>query len=314
MRVRVHWGRSELSFVWILFLSLVLSACAGSTPSPSGQPDSPQLREPIEQIPVDLDLVARIDLGRMRSALPPGAVDRLVSLVTAEQTAPSDLLVLALARTDTLWLGVRPSFSPNTWDNVLVLEGDFSSIDSATLNKAFRPPRDLGAGFFSRDSWEKGPRTSPARLYTYLEKRWIVASAAEVQALQRVIEGNRYERRFEPPARGIVSVNARLERITEELQETAPKAARFLDKGRDLEATLDLEGRGVKVSARMRFSKVDDAELAARAMDLFARLALGPATVGQMDLSVEHVEQDVSIELRLPPEILARLFGALPEN
>ncbi len=65
----------------------MLCACAGSGPSPSGQPDSPQLREPIEQIPVDLDLVARIDLGRMRSALPPGAVDRLVGLVTAEQAA-----------------------------------------------------------------------------------------------------------------------------------------------------------------------------------------------------------------------------------
>ncbi len=89
---------------------------------------------------------------------------------------------------------------------------------------------------------------------------------------------------------------------------TAPKAARFLEKGRDLEATLDLEGRGVKISARMRFSAVEDAELAARAMDLFARLALGPATVGQLELSVEHVEQDVSIEVSLPPEILARLF------
>lgn len=302
-------------FRWMFILPLcLLFACAGSGASPAGLPRTPQLREPIEQIPADLDLVARIDLGRIRSALPPGVMDRLVTIVTVEPAAPSDVLVLALAKTDTLWIGIRPSFSPQTWDNVLVLEGDFSSIDTVTLGKAFRPPRDLGAGFFVRDAWKSGPRTSPARLYTYLEKRWIVASAAEVQALERVIEGNRYERHFEPPARGVLSISARLDRISQELQETAPKAARFLEKGRDFEATLDLEGRGVKISARMHFEESDDAELAARAMNLFARLALGAATLGQVDLQVEQVERDVSIELELPPEVLASLFGAGTEN
>jgi hypothetical protein len=301
--------------LWLFATTLfLLGACSNSGAVATGPGDAPQLRQPIEQIPVDLDLVARIDLGRMRSALPPGTVDRLVTLVTADHAAPSDILVLALAKTDTLWLGIRPSFSPQTWDNVMVLEGDFSSIDSATLGKAFRPPRDLGGGFFSRNVWEPGSRTSPARLYTYLEKRWIVASSAEVQALERVIEGHHYERSFEPPARGVLSVNARLERIAQELKEASPKAARFLEKARALEASIDLDGRGVKISARMHFLSVEQAELAARAIDLFARLAIGAATLGHLDLDVEQIEQDVSIEMSVPQELLAQYLGDSAEN
>lgn len=297
------------SLVGFLLLGGAFACSSGPGQEVGRAPEAAPVKRPaLEQIPVDLDFVARLDLGRLRGALPPGAVDELSRLMTAQGEPSERLLTQALTRTETLWIGVRPSFTPAAWDNVLVLEGDFSSISDADLHAAFGPARDLGAGFFAREALNAPRRTSPARLYTYLEEQWLIASRAEVSALERVIEDHRYERRTKLSARGLFSFDMRLDRLAAELESEAPKAARFLEAAESLQANVELRGRDLGISARLRFIDEEQAQSAARALGVFTRLLLGQEQVEVLELRIEPAAQDVTIEFRVPPELVARVF------
>src|SRR5690606_34263799 len=123
-------------------------------------------------------------------------------------------------------IGWRPGPRPEHWDNVVVLRGDFSKVDEALLAQAFHPPRDRGGGWRTYDVREMGGRAAPARVYAHLEDLWVVASAAEIDAVDRVLDGRAFEDRLEAPEQGVVSLAARLPSVATRLRHRAPKAAR----------------------------------------------------------------------------------------
>lgn len=283
----------------IVFLSVFVGAC-----SPRVQPavPAPVNRPPIEQIPVDLDVVIRLDLRRFRATVDPIVADAIGRLLVSQAREPLDLVVAALARTDKLWLGLRPDADPRRWDNVLVLEGDFGDITTKQLSEVFGPPRDLGGGFRAYDAHDVPSRTAPARLYTYLEERWIIASEAEVDALERVIERHRAERTLEPPERGILSMAARLGRVSESFEERSPKAAKLAAKAVSMTATVDASADSWDAEARIEFESEEDASLAGAGL----RVLLFVVKVPEATIGVEVAEKTLIVDAEVNPRLVHR--------
>src|SRR5690606_33946659 len=99
----------------VIALSLSLLACGGGGPQRAGgrAPDAegaaaarltPRV-EPADLLPADLDLVVRVDVGRMRSGLGRAAADELAQRALDE--LHDETLKSALLRADVVWLGLR---------------------------------------------------------------------------------------------------------------------------------------------------------------------------------------------------------------
>ena len=123
-----------------------LSAC-GEKPRPQ-PPAAPSVTAPSDLIPPDLDLVARLDFGRIRATLGDAVVTTLSQQLLSRSGAARDaeqLVVTSLLSADEIYLGYRPSPQLLPLDLVLSLKGHFDQPLHAP--PGFRGPRDLGGDF-----------------------------------------------------------------------------------------------------------------------------------------------------------------------
>ncbi len=293
-------------------LALLLSGVPGCAEPRAVEPPPapPADPSPIEAVPGDLDVVVRLDLKRMRSALPEEAGRSLTerALGGGEPSSATEVIRQALELADQVWVGFRPGMSAAETDNVLVLRGDFSTISTERLTRGFGVVRDLGGGWHVREAREVPSRAAPARLYNRLDRFWVVASQAEVDAVERVIEAGVRERLVEPPEVGVISVAARLEAIVPTLRKRAPKAARFLSRAEYLTASADLTSAGLDSRLSMRFLSPHDAERGAASLRVFLQL-LALKGVGKWlgETEVTPVGRTVSFRAKVPPEMLTAL-------
>lgn len=295
-----------------LFLVLGCAGCAGAAdgeqPARSAPHAAPSVAAPALAIPSDLDVVVRLDLDPIRAALPRG-VDSPWARAALGMTGHSSSAVVrsALLGARQVWIGWRPGPRPEHWDNVVVLRGDFSKVDEALLAQAFHPPRDRGGGWRTYDVREMGGRAAPARVYAHLEDLWVVASAAEIDAVDRVLDGRAFEDRLEAPEQGVVSLAARLPSVATRLRHRAPKAARFLSKARTARASADLTSAGLEVSAEMEFEGVEAAERAAAALRLLllALAVQGPSWIEGVRIST--TEATLALKAQIPHRALEAL-------
>lgn len=264
---------------------------------------APLTLPPPQHIPIDLDVVVRLDIERIRRNLDTDIAEALARLLVSPASAPGELLLLAITHSEKIWLGFRPDLDPRCWDNVVILEGDFSTISTDSISNVWGPSRDLGGGYKVYDIFSPQGRTKPARLYTLHEERWLIASEAEVDALERSVELGRSERQEQPPARGLVSVTARLGRLTEIGGNRA--ALRAFEKARSFEAWFDVSDRRIILSARVKFAEEADATLAHRALSLLAALALPEDIEWNGETSGMHLSIDASAPLELLRGVLA---------
>jgi hypothetical protein len=270
---------------------------------------APVTRPPAQQIPVDLDVVVRVDLEKIRRRLDIRGAEALARLLIAPARELGALVLQAIACTDRLWMGLRPDLDPSRWDSVTILEGDFSSITTEEISLAWGPSLDLGGGYKRYDALANSGRAAPLRLYTLHEERWLLASETEVDALSRSLEEGRSERVDEPPERGIVSVTARLGRMKEFGGERT--FTRAFERAESLFAWFDLADSRVKASARVRFLDEESAGLAERALSIFARIALSE----QFDWEISRAGREVVLEAAAPLYLLKeRLFAAASEK
>lgn len=263
---------------------------------------APVTRPPARQIPVDLDVVVRVDIERIRRNLDTQIAEALTRLLVSPAGDPGELLVLAITRSKQVWVGIRPDLDPRRWDNVVILQGEFASISTDSISAVWGPSRDLGGGYKVYDIPTPATRSAPARLYTLYEERWLIASEAEVDALERSLEMGRAEREEEPPARGLVSVTARLGRLAMiGGDRTVPRA---FEKARNLDASFDLSDDRIVASARVRFLEEQDAILAHRALSVMAALAI-PRDI---KWDAEKSGADLSIEASVPLVMLRAML------
>lgn len=262
-----------------------LSAC-GPKPRPA-PPPAPALRAASDLIPADLDVVVRLDWGRMKGVLGSLALTALSRQVLAHggAGAAADELVLgSLLAADQVYLGYRPSPLLLPLDRVLALQGRFEPI--AQTPAGFSGAVDLGGDL---RYWERRPgaqleRGEVARIYALGDRVRGFASVAELDAIERLLAGQGGERRLAPPEEGTLSLAARpwlLSRLS-----GRGSLRDMLDQARTLVMVVDLESDGGRFELELTLESAERAQsLAGAGQAVLQRLGgrLGPRATLRAD-------------------------------
>jgi hypothetical protein len=300
----------------IAVLLLALTAALGCGPErlpPPGAP-APSLTDPADAIPGDLDLAVRIDLAKMRSALGPELFESLRSraALSASGADPGSdrLLADALVAADTVWIALRPGLPPDLTDNVMILRGDFSRIDPQSYGSdpGWGTPTDLGGGWMLWERDKPKARALAARLYLRDKSLLVLVSTAEIDSVERSLEQRMDDPRVAPPAKGVISLEARAPALADQILERSPAAARLLERGRKLRVHADLGATGLAAELELELDSPEGASRTAEAAALFAK-ALGDeggaAEALVRGLRIEAVGDSVVARLKLSHRELA---------
>ena len=206
-------GRVRAAVVGGLF-AVLASSCGPERIPPPSTP-APSVYRPADAIPGDLDVAIRLDLKRLRSDLGPLALGALWKRLEGSDMSdpPAQRLMRDLFdRAETVWVAFRPGPSVELLDSVVVARGEFDDLDPRSYDGAspWGPPTDLGGDWrlFSRQRPEG--RAMPAALYAKGTKLLVLASYAEIDAVERAVELRARDPHVDPPERGLVAFEARL--------------------------------------------------------------------------------------------------------
>ncbi len=325
-------GRTLSRRTWVLGAACGLLACgARRGPVP---PRMPPRRVPADLIPGDLDVVVRVDLAAVRSALGAAMPTDLAAPVgAAGDPGVRTLVAAATAGATTGWLAFRPAPEPGVLDHVLVLRGRFSRLDprAGAGGQGWSPPRDLGDGWRRHDALRPVERTGPARVYLRDDSVVALVTPAEIDAVERTLErGIAPELRLAPllpPTHGTLAVRARSRSIAGWVDPFEPAAAGLLRAAQRLTVVLDLEAARLRGEADLRFGAgtapgsetVAAATATAEHLErLRQALASAPGAAGEVARGVTVAAEGPSVHLRLECDraVLAALLvelGALSD-
>jgi len=285
---------------------LALAGCGPRRLPPP--PRAPKPSAAAELIPADLDVVVRLDLGRMKSALGALTPERLSQDVLARTAGasgdePDALIVESLLAAELVYLGYRPNERMLPLDRVLALQGRFEPL---TRPRGFSGPVDLGGDV---RYWELPPgapkpaRSGSARLYAIGDRVRAFVSEAEIDAVERALEGLPGPRPLSAPEEGSLSLALR-PRLLARL--TRGTLSELLGEAKSLQVVIELESDGAKLVLTLIAA---DAEQAARlgeaGKDVLGR-ALGERA-GKASLTV--VADRLSLVVRASREELAGALG-----
>ncbi|KYF86582.1 hypothetical protein BE20_28675 [Sorangium cellulosum] len=300
-------------------IALALPACGGEAPRPEAQrariPDGPRIVrriEPADLLPADLDLVVRVDVARMRAGLGQAAADELARRALDE--APDEALESALRRADVVWLGLRLA-DLEAGDRVVVLEGRMAGLAPDPDRWAPSPvARDVhgvqgGVAVFDRRGDGVAARADTARIVALGDRAVALVSAAEVSSVARVLRDGPDERRGDPAAEGLVSLDLRARRFPASLARRFPSASALVAGVERVRAVASLADDGVRLDAEI--VGVDPAG-AGRARRFLEVLRDNVEDVRYAELmkalSIEQVERTVRLRWLIPaPLVLALL-------
>jgi hypothetical protein len=298
-------------------LAGALVAC-GPERIPAPATPAPRLKGPNDAMPADLDVVVRVDLGQIRRTLGAEALGALRTRVrpdgSSRDPAAERLLSDAMARADVVVVGLRPGTRPELTDNVIALTGDFDglSIERYDTTPPFDSDADLGAAFRVYERDKPLDRSLPARIYRDADRLLVFVSFAEIDSVERRIEGGASDVPLKPAARGVISVAARPAPIAVKIAGRSPMAAQLLGRSKVLRGHLELSSTGLSSEIELEFEFAEDARRAADAGALIGRLlAKKPGLMGQTAraLTVEAVETSVVVRLLLDGAELARFLA-----
>ncbi len=251
--------------------ALLALACGSRHIGPP--PDAPSAARPLDAMPGDLDVVVRLDLHRIRDTLGTTAMtaisEQAVHGLRGADQATDALLLSALAGTDTLWLGLRPTRSLEAADSVFIMSGSFPHFDPHTARSTprFGAPVELGGNLKRYDREHSSARSAPARIYVHGEDLVISLSEAEIDSVERSFEEQRGAPGLEPAEKGVLSLIARPRALPDVLFAGSDTLRRLAARAERLELNADLSGAGVDATLSLRFGDASSAEHVAQALN-----------------------------------------------
>jgi hypothetical protein len=284
---------------------LALSPACGPRRLPP-PPDAPRVVSASDFVPADLDVVVRLDLARMKAAL--GAVTQqllwrdLLSRASAVGEEPDELALRMLLEADVVYLGYRPSPLLLPLDRVLALQGRFTPLTQTP--SGFSGGVDLGADvrYWDRQSNEPLARSSAARLYAVGSRVRAFVSEAELDAVERALDGAAGAPPLSAPEEGALSLAARPRLLGKLVSGTLRE---LLEDSKSLELVVNLDSDVASLRASLETSSAEQAEQLCRAGRLVVESALGDRA---HRAELRTVEKRVSLSLRMSRAELASLM------
>lgn len=287
------------------------AACGGEVPAPkSPRKGKREILDPAELFPADLDLVLRVDLGRMRAQLGPLA-EVLSARVEEESGSEEALVSQAIARAKVVWIGLRAA-DADAGDRVLVIEGDVEDVrPDPKLFRLVDPP-------IADDvrTWERsGPlaRATTARIHAFDGRLIMFVTPVEVDSVDRVLKKGPDERRRDPAAEGLVSADLRARRLPPSLERRFPSIASIIGGLERARASAVMVGDALRVDAEIT---AGTGQAAGKAENLLRALREGGQgsryAAAFEDMRIERVDRSVRVRWDFSSEVLrAVLEGKL---
>lgn len=284
-----------------------LAAACGPKPL-AAPPAAPRVASAVDFIPPDLDVLARLDMARMKAALGAITPELLSRDVLARGSGspgeePDELIVPSLLEAEVVYLAYRPSASFLPLDRVLALQGRFAPITRAP--EGFAGVTDLGADIRHWDRRGAKPaRASTARLYALGERVRVFVSEAELDAVERTLAGLS-SRPLVAPEEGALSLAVRPRALAKLV---GGSLRGLLEDSRDLQLIVDLESDMATLLLSLSTASPEAATaLASAGKQVLARLLGERAQGAELRVTAEHL----SLSLRLRREELAPAFACL---
>jgi hypothetical protein len=286
------------------------SACGGS-PAPAkgraltGAPLEHDL-EATDVLPVDLDLVVRVDIGRMRSGIGPAAADALARRAVESGAEPE--LREALACADVVWIAAHAA-EVDGGDRVIVVEGRrcMPELEAARWARV----RSANGRLRIFDRRDEAPRGGTARIMNLGNKATVFVSPVELDAVKRVLDAGPDERRGNPTAEGLLSFDLRARRLPPALEKKYPSIAAVLAGVERVRGSAALVDEGLKIDAEVLGKTPAGAALAAKFLDALRESLLPSARFGEVakQAHVEQVERAVRVKLTVPAKLVLGLLS-----
>ncbi|HEU4412474.1 MAG TPA: hypothetical protein VFS43_44945 [Polyangiaceae bacterium] len=246
----------------------------GGARGPVARPPAPAFLGPGEFLPADLDLVVRLDAARLRSL----ASDPPMRALLTEYEEGHPWLKRALGmRAASIWVGFRGEPDGARSDTVLIVQGDLRAW-KASLESGAGPERPWrlkalpapGLSVYERAA-VPSDRGSPVRLALVRERIGVLASAAEADAVDRILGGGPEAERLEPPADGALGFALRPRSLVGSIGKGYPALARLMVEARSVRGGADFEADSLRADATVEFRSEEAAERSERVL----RAALG---------------------------------------
>jgi hypothetical protein len=256
--------------------------------------------------PADLDLVVRVDVGRMRAGIGPAAADAMAR--RALQDKAGEEVREALACAEVVWIGTRVA-DFDAGDRVIAVEG--KSCMPSLLAARWERVRSANGRVRIFDRKDEAPRAGTARIMNLGNKATVFVSPVELDAVKRVTEAGPDPKRGAPRAEGLVSADLRAGRLPPTLEKKYPSIGAVLAGIERVRATAVLVDDGLKIEAQVLGVSPPDAERAARFLEAMRdNLAKSPRFASMLkDARVERVEKMVEVRLTVPAKALLAMMS-----
>lgn len=274
-----------------LIVLLGVGAC-GPAARPSATSAGIELLTPVDLLPNDLDFIVRIDSKRVRSD---PALDGAARQLAKRGAGMLASVSPSLEESRAIFVGGRLMSDGFHGDGVVAIEQGTDGEVSLPVDPSFR--RLSGAP----SHVELFERTTDARdeaaLEVIVERRGLLlATAAEADAVLRIVRSGRDVDRLDPPARGLASFAGRV-RGEIELPRSVGSLARAAHGLTGYSGSLE-GGDAIHVDGDLVYASSDRAEQAATAArSALGRLALAPEPLGSLPDSVNLAVQGDTLRI-----------------
>ncbi len=277
---------------------LALAGCGRVVPhggeTAAAHKPRPRTVEGSELIPADLDLVVRLDLGKVRSSLGPDAA-RDLTREGLDQTGADGPVRVALQNAEVVWLGVRVA-DFREGDRVLVAETPKPIEPDPIAWTEHKTAIDGVARFESKAPIARGGTAE----IVALGRSALFVSPVEAMSVARLIQRGPDADRGEPEARGLLSLDYHPRRVSAELRAAHPSLALLLGGVERVLATADVTGRELDVAARIHCKSELAADKLARFLSAFREAGEAKAELQSLLGGLKVERNDRTVNVRWP--------------
>jgi hypothetical protein len=295
---------------------LALAACGPPPRAGSGRdvPEGPRVErvlDPTDVFPADLDVVVRVDVGRMRSDIGQAAAEALSRRAFSDTS--EEELGEALGCAEVVWVATRAA-DLDAGDRVVVVEGRSCMPD--LLAARWRRVRSANGKLRIFDRTSEAPRAGTARIMNLGNRATAFVSAVELDSVRRVLDEGPDPKRGNPTAEGLVSFDLRAGRLPPALEKKYPSIGAVLAGIDRVRGSARLVDEGVKIDAEVLGATAASAERAARFLEAMRdSLSETPRfAAAARDVRVEQVEKTVQVRVIVPAKTVLAMIAGVAED
>jgi hypothetical protein len=293
--------------------SLLLGGAGCRTvPAPKSGPRPAQISRRLDAsdlLPVDLDVVVRVDMARLKAGLGPGIADALAA--RASERGGEGFVSEAIAKADAVWIGLRLA-DIDAGDRVLVAEGHLGDVHIEPSDWKETTPAMTREGMQVLDRQVPPLRAGTGRIVAYSGKLYAFVSPVEVDATSRLLRDGPDAGRGDPSAEGLVSVDVRGHRLPPSLEKKYPSIAAVIAGISRVRGSASLADDGLRVTADITAKSADAAARVEKFLATLRDGAAGSAKYGDMmkTVQLERTEAHVHLAITVPAQmVIAALTG-----